>query len=79
LEVDLIIELDDGSWSAFEIKLYSDSLIEEGAKHLKLFKNKLLDNVQKKCISLNIVTTQKISYTRDDGINVISLCDLYIE
>ncbi len=43
LEVDSIIELNDGRWAAFEIKL-GENKVEEAAKTLKRLKNKILLN-----------------------------------
>ncbi len=47
LEVDSIIELNDGRWAAFEIKL-GENKVEEAAKTLKRLKNKILLNLQNK-------------------------------
>lgn len=41
-EIDAVIELDDGSWCAFEIKLGANR-VEEGAANL----NKVCDNIVK--------------------------------
>ncbi|HPB25659.1 MAG TPA: DUF4143 domain-containing protein [Bacteroidales bacterium] len=75
LEVDAIVQKHNGDWCAFEIKLGTGQ-IEEAAKSL----NKFVSILDKKSValpkSLNIITGTGISYTRNDGINVISLSSL---
>ncbi|MBA5628607.1 ATP-binding protein [Moheibacter lacus] len=75
LEVDAIVQKYNGDWCAFEIKLGSGQ-IEEAARNL----NKLVAILDNKKVnppkSRNIITGTGISYTRQDGINVISLGSL---
>jgi len=75
LEVDAIVQKYSGDWCAFEIKLGTGQ-IEEAAASL----NKLVSILDEKRVkppkSLNIITGTGISYTRKDGINVISLSSL---
>jgi predicted AAA+ superfamily ATPase len=75
LEVDAIVQKYNGDWIAFEIKLGTGQ-IEDAAKNL----HKLVSNLDKTRIkppkSLNIITGTEISYTRPDGINVISIASL---
>jgi predicted AAA+ superfamily ATPase len=75
LEVDSIVQKYNGDWSAFEIKLGTGQF-DEAAASL----NKLVSILDTKKIpppkSLNIITGTGISYTRNDGINVISLASL---
>jgi predicted AAA+ superfamily ATPase len=75
LEVDAIVQKYNGDWCAFEIKLGTGQ-IEEAAASLNKFVS-ILDK-QKVSLpkSLNIITGTGISYTRNDGINVISLASL---
>jgi predicted AAA+ superfamily ATPase len=73
LEVDAIVELFGGSWAAFEIKLGGDNYIEEGASNLKALYAKLSSVKQNDMKSLNVLTAGKVSYKRDDGVNVVSL------
>jgi predicted AAA+ superfamily ATPase len=73
LEVDVIVELMDGRWAAFEIKLGGDAQIDEGAVNLKKLYGKLSKGKQQDMVSLNVLTAGLISYTRPDGINVIAL------
>lgn len=75
LEVDSIVQKYNGDWCAFEIKLGTGQ-IEEAAASL----NKLVSVLDKKKVkmpkSLNIITGTGVSYTRKDGINVISLSSI---
>ena len=75
LEVDAIVQKYNGDWCAFEIKLGTGQ-IEEAAASLKKFVSILDDNRAQAPKSLNIITGTGISYTRNDGINVISLASL---
>jgi predicted AAA+ superfamily ATPase len=70
LEVDAIVEKYNGC--AFEIKLGTGQ-IEEAAANLNKFVSILDNKKTKPPKSLNIITGTGISYTRNDGINVISL------
>ncbi len=75
LEVDSIVQKYNGDWCAFEIKLGTGQ-IEEAAANLLRFAS--LINLEKCSApkSLNIITGTGMSYTRKDGINVISLASL---
>ena len=75
LEVDAIVQKYNGDWCAFEIKLGTGQ-IEEAAKSLKKFVSILDTKSVALPKSLNIITGTGISYTRNDGINVISLASL---
>lgn len=75
LEVDAIIQKQNDDWSAFEIKLGTGQ-IEEAAKSLQKFAS-IIDNEKvPPPKSLNIITGTGFSYTRNDGINVISMASL---
>lgn len=75
LEVDSIVQKYNGDWCAFEIKLGTGQ-IEEAALSLLKFVSQLDLQKTKAPKSLNIITGTGISYTRLDGINVISLASL---
>lgn len=75
LEVDSIIQKYNGDWCAFEIKLGTGQL-EEAALNLKKFAAQIDPDKTKLPASLNIITGTGISYTRNDGINVISIGSL---
>lgn len=74
-EIDAIVQKYDGTWSAFEIKL-GVGQIDEAAASLHKFVSKLDLNHVAPPQSLNIITGTGISYTRKDGINVISIGSL---
>ncbi|MDR1370063.1 MAG: DUF4143 domain-containing protein [Dysgonamonadaceae bacterium] len=75
LEVDSIVQKYNGDWAAFEIKLGMGQIEEAAANLNKLVS--ILDNTKTEPPkSLNIITGTGISYTRSDGINVISLASL---
>jgi predicted AAA+ superfamily ATPase len=75
LEVDAIVQKHNGDWIAFEIKLGTGQ-IEEAAANLKKFTSILDPQKVKLPQSLNIITGTGMSYTRADGINVISFASL---
>lgn len=75
LEVDSIVQKYNGDWCAFEIKLGAGQ-IDEAAANLNKFISVLDFEKIKQPKSLNIITGTGISYTRQDGINVISLGSL---
>jgi len=75
LEVDAIVQKHNGEWCAFEIKLGTGQ-IDEAATALKKFVSILDDKKVQPPKSLNIITGTGISYTRNDGVNVISLASL---
>ena len=75
LEVDAIVQKYNGDWCAFEIKLGTGQ-IEDAAASLTKFASILDEKSVKPPKSLNIITGTGVSYTRNDGINVISLASL---
>lgn len=76
LEVDAIVELRDGSWAAFEVKLGGQKHIDDAAKHLLKLVEKVSDRRRGELASLNVITAGQASYQRDDGVNVIALSHL---
>ncbi|MDR1883926.1 MAG: DUF4143 domain-containing protein [Prevotella sp.] len=77
LEVDAIVQKYNGDWIAFEIKLGTGQF-DEAAANLKKLVAVLDEKKVKPPKSLNIITGTGISYTRADGINVISPASLGI-
>ncbi|MDR1342443.1 MAG: DUF4143 domain-containing protein [Prevotellaceae bacterium] len=75
LEVDAIVQKYSGEWCAFEVKLGTGQ-IEEAAASLKKLVSILDDKKMQQPKSLNIVTGTGVSYTRADGVNVISIASL---
>jgi hypothetical protein len=78
MEIDAIVELPDERWAAFEIKLGSTESIEEAANSLRKLLTRLSPEKLVQCQSLNVIIAGNLSYTRKDGINVISLGHLFI-
>jgi len=74
-EVDAIVQKRKGDYAAFEIKL-GVGFIDEAAKNLKRFAENIDTEKMELPKSLNIITGTGMSYSRPDGINVISLSAL---
>jgi hypothetical protein len=70
-----IIQKQNGQWCAFEIKLGTGQ-IEEAVTNLKKFEAIIDTKKSGAPTSLNIITGTGMTYTRKDGINVISLASL---
>jgi hypothetical protein len=77
LEIDCIVQKRKGDWTAFEIKL-GMGMIAEAASNLKKLTAILDMHKVGPPKSLNIIIGTGISYTRPDGINIISLGSLGI-
>jgi predicted AAA+ superfamily ATPase len=75
LEIDAIVQQYGGTWAAFEIKL-GVGMIEEAAENLNKFVRNLDLTKTRKPSSLNIIVGTGRSFTRTDGINVISFGSL---
>jgi uncharacterized protein len=75
LEVDCIVQKHNGDWCAFEIKLGTGQIAEAAANLLR-FASLVNSEICPAPKSLNIITGTGISYTRKDGVNVISLASL---
>ena len=71
LEVDAIVQKYSGEWAAFEVKL-GIGQIDEAAENLKKFASIIDTSKIATPKTLNIITGTGMSYTRKDGINVIS-------
>jgi len=72
LEVDAIVQKYNGDFCAVEVKLGTGQL-EEAAASLLRFASLLDEKKRRQLKSLSIITGTGISYTRSDGVNVISL------
>jgi predicted AAA+ superfamily ATPase len=72
LEIDAIVELPDERWAAFEIKLGSTKTIDQAAQNLQRLLTRLTPEKAAQCNSLNVIIAGNQSYTRKDGVNVIS-------
>ena len=51
--------------------------IDEAAENLQKLLNRLTPEKAAQCTSLNVLIAGSLSYTRSDGINVVSLGHLY--
>lgn len=71
-EVDIIVEMPDQKFAAFEVKLGMGA-IDEAVQSLNRFKRKLTDEKQRDLVSLNVVVGTGFAATRPDGINIIPL------
>lgn len=80
LEVDVILELTDGRWGAFEIKLSDLKANDDAAAKLLAFKQKICGNpraqVREPEFLAFLVGRGDIAYRRNDGIFVIPIATL---
>jgi uncharacterized protein len=72
LEVDAIIQLADGRWAAFEVKLGS-GMIDAGAATLKRFAATVDTEQSGQPAALAVITGNGFGYMRDDGVAVIPI------
>jgi hypothetical protein len=75
LEVDAIVQQSGSAWAAFEIKL-GMGMVDAAAANLLRFRDAIDPSKTALPASLNIITGGTMSYTRLDGVNVISLASL---
>lgn len=74
LECDAVIHLRNGSYGLTEIKLGGDKSIEEGAKNLKMLREKIDTNKMKSAAFLMVLTgTGDYAYRRPDGVYVVPI------
>lgn len=73
LEVDGIVDLPDGRWAVFDVKLGGEARIEEGAAHLKSLAAKVSEKRAATLAGLSVITAGTTSFVRPDGIKVVSL------
>ena len=74
-EIDAIIELQNGDYCAFEIKLGANR-IDEGAESLKQYVNSLTDKEKKPIVLAVICGMSNAAYKREDGVYVIPVTAL---
>jgi predicted AAA+ superfamily ATPase len=75
LEIDAVIGQNSGAWAAFEVKL-GIGMHDEAAKNLLKLNDVIDASKFSKPASLNIITGTGMSYTRPDGVNVVSISAL---
>lgn len=72
LEIDMIIQLQDGRWGAIEVKMGSHQF-DQAAKNLMSLANKIDESIMMKPSFLAIVTATEYAYVREDGVLVLPL------
>jgi predicted AAA+ superfamily ATPase len=70
LEVDAIVELPDGDWAAFEVKLGAGQ-VDEGAASLLTLARRVDADVNGKPLLLGVIVGSGYGYVRPDGVAVI--------
>ncbi len=76
LEVDAIVQLADGRWGAFEVKLGGEKLIDAGATSLRRFAA-AIDTTKTGAPSvLGVICPSGYGYVREDGVAVIPIRSL---
>ncbi|HEX7373525.1 MAG TPA: DUF4143 domain-containing protein [Steroidobacteraceae bacterium] len=73
LEVDAIVQLPGGRWSAIEIKLGGQTAIEAAAAHLHALARKVDDAHRERLGSLVVLTAGDVTMRRPDGVIVTAL------
>ena len=77
LEVDAIIERDDGVWMAIEIKLNpSRVVVDKAAKSLLRLRNKVASSRVEELATLMVVTSTGAAYRRPDNVQVVPITTL---
>lgn len=72
LEVDIVIELSDGTWGAFEVKLGTDA-VDAAAANLRRFAAKVDTSKVGPPAVLGVITGMGYGLTRDDGVVVVPI------
>ncbi|MBS9533002.1 ATP-binding protein [Mycobacterium sp. M1] len=75
LEVDVILQIPDGTWGAFEVKL-GTGCIDDAAASLLKFASTIDTEKAGEPAVLGVITTATYGYTRKDGIQVIPVAAL---
>lgn len=76
LEIDVIVQNDEGAWGAIEVKLGGEVRIEKGADHLNKLERKI-DTAKTLPPSFKaVVTGGKYAYRCNDGVYVVPLACL---
>lgn len=76
LEVDTIVERDDGRWIAAEVKLGAPDAIEEAAQSLLALSAKVDTSVTGPPKALMVITSTGQPYLREDGVGVVPITTL---
>lgn len=73
LEVDAVVEVLDGSWAAFEIKLGGRERIDEAARNLLRFRDRVDLSRVGGLRQLGVITATGFAYQRPDGVAVMPI------
>ena len=76
LEVDAVVERDDGRWIAVEVKLGAPDAVEEAARALLALRAKVDTSVNGPPQALIVITSTGQPYMRDDGVGVAPITSL---
>ena len=72
VEADVVLQLPNGAWGAFEVKLGPERL-DEAAASLQRFKNTIDTNKSGEPAVLGVITTATYGYVRKDGVAVVPI------
>jgi hypothetical protein len=72
VEADVVLQLLNGTWGAFEVKLGPER-IDEGAASLQRFKSTIDTNKSGEPAVLGVITTATYGYVRKDGVAVVPI------
>ena len=72
LEADAVIEMPDGRWAAFEVKLGLRE-VDAAAEHLLRLKTRIDTAVAGEPLALGVITATGYGYVREDGVAVIPI------
>ena len=72
LEADAIIEMPDGQWAAFEVKLGVGE-VDAAAGHLAKLRDRVDTKATGEPLALAVITASGFGYVRDDGVAVIPI------
>ena len=70
LEVDAIVQANDGRWAAFEVKL-GEGRVDQGARNLLRLAERVDPERMGKPSALGVIVSSGYGYTREDGVSVI--------
>ncbi len=72
LEVDAIVQANDGRWAAFEVKL-GEGRADEGARNLLRLAERVDPDRMGEPTALGVIVSSGYGYTREDGVGVIPI------
>jgi predicted AAA+ superfamily ATPase len=75
LEADAIVELSNGRWAAFEVKLGTRQ-VDAAAANLTRPRDRVDTRVVGDPLALVVITSSGYAYTRDDGVSVVPIAAL---